>query len=145
MGLVEVLQAIVEAVSDIKTTTAVTSAAKASAASASDANTGSTRDDNTSSANACRMTYGAADGDGLAALGVCGCRVGLDWCLWLASDDLSLLGSLTQGRLQVDATGQLRVFTVAVLDEVNLGVGGVGRYLDDLLVDGTRSLAQQVD
>jgi len=144
MGLVEVLQAVVEAVSDIKTTTAVTSAAKASAAKASTraANTGSTRDDNTSSASACRMTYGAADGDGLAALGVCGCRVGLDWCLWLASDDLSLLGCLTQGRLQVDAAGQLRVFTVAVLDEVNLGVGGVGRYLDDLLVDGTRSLAQ---
>jgi len=61
-----------------------------------------------------------------------------------AVNDLTLLGSLAQSCLQVNAPWKLSIFTITVLDKVNLWVGGVSRYFDNLLVNGTRALAQEV-
>jgi len=59
-------------------------------------------------------------------------------------DDLTLLDGLAEGSVEVDASRQLGVLTVLVVDEVHLGLGGGVRHLDDLLLARCRPLAQQV-
>lgn len=61
-----------------------------------------------------------------------------------SSDNLTGGGGLAESGLEIDASGELRVVSVVVVDEVDFGLGGVGGNLNDFLSAGSFAFAEEV-